>query len=313
MRLLHLTGALASAALTGGLLMAGPADAAPTDPVDVRPERTIKGTKAGIKAFEHVELAASGRTYVTNRNRIVVYGAKARGNARPLYRIAGKRTRLSKPRSIARDKDGRLYVANGNNRVLVFGKRARGNVKPIRVLRTRAYVGLLSITPTNRLMLSASSRTTGLTSIRIYRRAASGDEKPVREIGGPKAYVNGMYDLKMNVDRRIWVPFGEEGTIWVFAPGANGDVAPERKIQGEWPGMLWEPDVLDFDRAGRAYLGLHGGEIYILPRDAAGKTTPLRVVSEARHLWIDGLSVSRTGKVAVTYKNRIVIYPRLVR
>ncbi|WP_262848710.1 hypothetical protein [Mumia quercus] len=303
------SGLVAVAALTGGLLVSSPAEAAPTDPVDVRPERTIKGAKAGAKDFRAVHLSTSGRTYVTDfaRNRIVVYGAKARGNARPLYRIAGKRTRLFQPRSIARDSDGRLYVANGNKRVLVFGKRARGNVRPIRVLRTGAYIGSVSMTPHKRMLV------VGWGFLRIYRRSAAGDAQPLREIAGPKTELVGRIDAKMNVDRRIWATFGEGEFITVFAPGAKGDVAPERKITGEWP-SLWEPEVLDFDRAGRAYVSLHWGHVYVLPRTASGETTPLRVVSNARHGSINGLSVSRTGKVAVSaYKNRIVIYPRLIR
>ena len=401
----------AGAALTGGLLVAGPAEAAPVAPVDVRPERTITGTKAGAKPPWDVHLSTSRRTYAADfhRDRVAVYGAKARGKARPLYTLRGKRTGLFEPRGIARDSRGRLYVANGNKRVLVFGKNARGNVRPIRVLRAGMPVGSVSMTPDNRLMVagstaikiyrrSASGKATpvrqiagdkaqlngaydakmnvdgrvwvafgeaelisvfapgangnkrvlvfgknargnvrpirvlragmhigsvsmtpdnrlmvaGSTAIKIYRRSASGNATPVRQITGDKAQLNGAYDAKMNVDGRVWVAFGEAELISVFAPGANGNVAPERTITADWAGPgLWEPELLSFDRAGRGYVGLHSGHVYVLGSTATGDATPQLVLSNRRHGHVDGLSVSRTGKVAVTGGNKITLYPRV--
>lgn len=298
----------AGAALTGGLLVAGPAEAAPVAPVDVRPERTITGTKAGAKPPWDVHLSTSRRTYAADfhRDRVAVYGAKARGKARPLYTLRGKRTGLFEPRGIARDSRGRLYVANGNKRVLVFGKNARGNVRPIRVLRAGMPVGSVSMTPDNRLMVAGS------TAIKIYRRSASGNATPVRQIAGDKAQLNGAYDAKMNVDGRVWVAFGEAELISVFAPGANGNVAPERTITADWAGPgLWEPELLSFDRAGRGYVGLHSGHVYVLGSTATGDATPQLVLSNRRHGHVDGLSVSRTGKVAVTGGNKITLYPRV--
>ncbi|MDD9348309.1 fibronectin type III domain-containing protein [Mumia sp.] len=308
MRRTHFVGIAASAALAGGLLVSAPAEAAPGDPVSVRPERTIIGTKAGAKPPWDVHLSASGRTYAADfhRDRVVVYRAGARGKARPLYSLRGARSRIFEPRGIARDSVGRLYVANGNKRVLVFGKNARGNVRPIRVLRTGMAVGSVSMTPDNRLMVAGSN------GIKIYRRSASGTAKPVRQIAGDKAELGGVIDVKMNVDGRIWATFGEGEFISVFAPGANGNVAPERRITADWPGAgLWEPEPLAFDRAGRAYIGLHSGHVYILGPSATGEATPQLVVSNRRHGHVDGLSVSRTGKVAVTGNNRITVYPRL--
>ncbi len=207
---------------------------------------------------------------------------------------------------IARDSRGRLYVANGNKRVLVFGKNARGNVRPIRVLRAGMPVGSVSMTPDNRLMVAGS------TAIKIYRRSASGNATPVRQIAGDKAQLNGAYDAKMNVDGRVWVAFGEAELISVFAPGANGNVAPERTITADWAGPgLWEPELLSFDRAGRGYVGLHSGHVYVLGSTATGDATPQLVLSNRRHGHVDGLSVSRTGKVAVTGGNKITLYPRV--
>ncbi|MBW9208607.1 fibronectin type III domain-containing protein [Mumia sp. zg.B21] len=306
MRRVTFVGIAASAALAGGLLVSAPAEAAPGDPVSVRPERTIIGTKAGAKPPWDVHLSASGRTYAADfhRDRVVVYRAGARGKARPLYSLRGSRSGVFEPRGVARDSAGRLYVANGNNRVLVFGKNARGNVRPIRVLRAGMAVGSVSMTPDNRLMVSGSG------GVKIYRRSASGNAKPVREISGDKTQLQYAFDVRMNVDGRIWATFDEAEILTVFAPGAKGNVAPERTITQEGPG-LWEPELLAFDRAGRAYIGTHEGHVTVLRHDATGRPAPLFVLSDRRHGHVNGLSVSRTGKVAVSGRNKIVVYPRL--
>ncbi|MGH1564750.1 hypothetical protein [Mumia sp. DW29H23] len=301
MRLLVLSSAVAATAVTGGLLSAAPASGVAPEPVEVRPERTISVPAAGP-----VHLSAAGRSYTLDfqGRAIVVYGAKARGKARPLYRIRGSRSGIFWPMGIARDAGGRLYVANGNQRVLVFSASARGNARPIRVLRTGMYIGAGIAVRGERLMVSGGA------GIAIYRRTASGDAAPLRRIAGEKAQLRGLLDADMNVDGRIWAVFGEGAFATVFAPGARGDVAPERTITQDRP--LWDVESVGFDRAGRAYIGQHDGEVTVLRHDAKGQATPVLSLARTPLGGIGGLSVSRTGKLAVTSGSSITVYPRLL-
>ncbi|MFD1827543.1 fibronectin type III domain-containing protein [Mumia zhuanghuii] len=264
----RLVGAVAGAALAGGVLAAAPAEAAAAaEPVDVRPERTIIGTRGGVNPWD-ILLTASGRVYASDyhRHRVVVYGARARGNAKPLYRLQGPRTRIVNPGGLSRDAKGRLHVFS-DRRILVFAKNARGNVRPVRQMRPRP--------------------------------------NPIPD----KA--RGAYATERNVDGRLWVGWGEEGFIEVFAPGAGKDAKPERKITVDRPG-LWEPEMLRFDRAGRVYVGTHTGEVDVLSPNANGVTKPLFTLSNARQSHIDGMSMIRSGKLAVSDGRKIVVYPRLL-
>jgi hypothetical protein len=80
---------------------------------------------------------ANDRLYISNvgNNSITVYLHSASGNSRPMFIIAGPKTKLNNPGTLSLDALGNLYVANrGSASVLVFAHGANGNVAPIRTL-----------------------------------------------------------------------------------------------------------------------------------------------------------------------------------
>jgi sugar lactone lactonase YvrE len=165
--------------------------------------------------------ARASRVYVTDycKNAIFGFPAQSNGSQSPIIRIAGANTTLKNPFGLYVDTvRRRIYVANtGTSSVLTFPINASGNVKP-------------------------SSTISG----------------PVTSLVNPE----GVY---VDDHGNIWVantgapspspsaspsPSPSPGIIDRFAPGANGNVAPQLTIAGantklNNPGGLWEDSAGD--------------------------------------------------------------------
>jgi hypothetical protein len=83
----------------------------------------------------------------------------------------------------------------------------------------------------------------GNNSITVYPHTASGNVAPVKVIAGPKTGISDPGQLALDGQNNLYVANGKFGTtsispaILVFAHGANGNVAPIRKIAGSHTGL----------------------------------------------------------------------------
>jgi len=152
--------------------------------------------------------------------------------------------------------------------------------------------------------------------VQVYRKGASGDEKPKRILMGDKTRLSDSHGLALDIKNKLlyvnnWgnisdyrVPGSgrfESPSIAVFALNADGDTAPLRVIQGpktqlDWPGaMSVNPDNGDLyvaNDVGQSLLVFHSKD--------QGDVAPARVVKGAK----TGLSYP-TG-VFVDAKNKEV-------
>lgn len=130
--------------------------------------------------------------------------------------------------------------------------------------------------------------------VAVYRKGASGDEKPKRVIIGDKTKLSDSHGLAIDTKNKLlyinnWgnisdyrVPGSgrfEDPSITVFALNADGDVAPLRIIKGpktqlDWPGaMSVNPDT------GELYVANDMGQsIIVFPLDAEGDVAPTRAI-----------------------------------
>jgi len=110
---------------------------------NVKPIRQISGHRTGLwNPLGGIGLDGSGDLYVTGDGyrkpkAILVYRAGARGDAKPIRRIAGSKTQLDGVDGLALDARARVYVTttsplSGPTAVLVFAPNADRNVAPIR-------------------------------------------------------------------------------------------------------------------------------------------------------------------------------------
>ena len=120
--------------------------------------------------------------------------------------------------------------------------------------------------------------------ITIYQAGASGNTAPVRTIRGSNTMLVGPRSVAVDADGRIYV--GDllgAGTnkVAVFAPGADGNVAPERVLIGDNTLINW-PQGLAVDSTGRIYVANKGSNsITVYAPGSDGNTSPIRIIQGA--------------------------------
>jgi hypothetical protein len=111
-----------------------------------KPLRIIEGPETGLTDPLGIAVDARERIFVTNTKKeparhVLVFGARAHGNAAPQYEIAGGKTQLVGPNGIALDKSGAIFVTNfsyvGKQSILGYAAGSRGDVAPSRKIRGR--------------------------------------------------------------------------------------------------------------------------------------------------------------------------------
>jgi hypothetical protein len=95
-------------------------------PADRPPIRVLSGARTGLESPIAIALDTMGTLYVLNAGArgdgsITVYAPGALGDAAPLRTITGPRTGLARPRALAVDARGFLYVANAPNDEMCYG------------------------------------------------------------------------------------------------------------------------------------------------------------------------------------------------
>ena len=103
---------------------------APSASGDAPPIASIAGSNTGIVSPRRLA-DFRGKSYLTQPDKVLVFGSHANGNVPPIRTIAGPNTGLTDAQDVATDAAGRIYVADrAANAVFVFGAYANGNVAP---------------------------------------------------------------------------------------------------------------------------------------------------------------------------------------
>lgn len=252
------------------------------------PVASITGSKTAMNYVEGVAMDSRGDLYVTNlvSNTITVYASGSQGNVAPIRTIGGSETQLSVPWSLALDGSDSLYVTNlgpvscGCPSVTVYLPRANGNVKPIRVITGTKT----KLSEPNGVALDQSGRiyianSCCPSSIRVYGADANGNVAPVRTIAGGNTQLNGPNAVVLDSTGYIYVTNLNSYTVAVFAPGANGDVAPARLLDNGVVG----PFGIALDENEKIYVtnvGFDSGSPSVIVYAAAanGHVPPLRTI-----------------------------------
>jgi len=226
---------------------------------DVPPVRTVSGPKSGLSAPLGIALNRRGNLYVANgprpkgRGAVRVYGSAASGYAAPVRLLTGPATGLDQPGDVAFDSRGDMYVVNtdwqGAGFVTVYGPEVNGNAAPTRIITgpntllrrpIKLAVGLgdtLYVLNAFRWWKYGTENVT----VTVYAPGAAGDVEPVRSIvvNAGRRSAGGRLGLEwpegIAVDGwgTVYVAnYWPGNAVAVYAPGAEGDVAPTRLIQG---------------------------------------------------------------------------------
>lgn len=122
----------------------------------------------------------------------------------------------------------------------------------------------------------------GTDSVTVYAPDASGNSAPIRTIQGSNTQLVGPRSITVDADGRIYVGdlFGAgSDKVAVFAPGADGNVAPERVITGDNTMISWAQG-LAVDSTGRLYVANRNtSTIAVFAPGSDGNITPLRLIN----------------------------------
>jgi len=189
--------------------------------------------------------------------------------------------------------NGDIYSVENDigDSIVVFKNNANGDAEPIRKLNVthRAYAMAVD-EETDEFYLSVQYPP----QVAVYRKQASGNEKPLRLIQGESTRLSDAHGIAIDAKNKLlfvnnWgnisdyrIPGSgrfEAPSITVYKLDADGDTPPARVIQGQktqinWPGAM----AVDPDR-GELYVANDMGQSLIVFREADnGDVQPARVV-----------------------------------
>lgn len=210
---------------------------------NVAPSRVIAGAATGLDSPRSVTAGPDGTLYVGQisaaGSSVLVFAPGATGNVAPTSVLSGANTGLSWPTGLALDSTGRLYVANRSaDSVTVYAPGVSGNSLPLRQI-SGANTGLAD--PESVLIkedgsLLVGNGAGGAGTITHYASGATGNATPIGTIGGTTAGLVYPWSLALDSAGDLYVAdsdgFAGPHRITVFAPDADGDVAPLLRLTG---------------------------------------------------------------------------------
>lgn len=176
---------------------------------------------------------------------------------------------------------------------------------------------------------STSSTQDRYGQVLIFAAGAHNVATPVGVLAGTQTQLGGSAGMALASDGTLYVsntganPTYFDGSITIYAPGAQGNVAPTRVIAGHNTGLV-DPVGLALDSAGYLYVAngyfitdqtgnnTFTGEILVFAPGANGDVAPVRTISGSNTLFTGpayGIAVDSQGWIYVTDRDILVFAP----
>src|SRR5437870_776194 len=237
------------------------------------PDRALEVSRAALRTIQDTDSiytavavdARSNEVFLQDNNKWAIRVFDRLENTPPNARlsepkrvISGPKTQLQFNSAVYIDpNNGDVYSVENDtgDSIVVFNHDANGDVEPIRELHV-AHRGFAVAVDEDaqEIYLSVNNPP----QVAVYRKMASGEEKPVRVVRGEQTRLADSHGIAIDLKNRLvfvnnWGNFTTEGTtsggrsdppsITIYAMDANGDTAPLRVIQGpktqlNWPGIM---------------------------------------------------------------------------
>lgn len=278
---------------------------------NVAPAATIAGNLTGLASPFGIVGDSAGSLHVGNIDggsggggSITSYASGASGNVTPVATITGPNTGLTRPSgsvgAVALGPGLRIYAAGfaNYNSVTVHRATDTGNASPLATIsgsNTQLnWPGGAAIDAAGKLYV-VNSQTPSVT---VYAAGATGNVAPIAAITGPRTGLNAPGQVAVDARGTVFVanggtPGSDVGSVTIYAPGANGNVAPSRTIAGPATG-LYQPHGIAVDGNGRIYASNscrapiaciqqphHDDTIVVFAPGASGNVAPVATISGA--------------------------------
>lgn len=200
----------------------------------------------------------------------------------------GTSARLVAPRPASATTLYGLYAANFNaGSITEYTLHASGNAVPVRTIHG-PHTGLgnvrdVAVDPSGYIYAVNLS---GPFFINVFAPTANGDATPVRQITGLTTMLSDPLAIALDAQGYLYVANQTEGgppeaSILVFAPGANGNVAPVRQIFGAGEAIKLAVDGGGnlIVASGLLFNSTTPNQILVYAPGANGNATPIRHIS----------------------------------
>ena len=227
--------------------------------IDRAPERVIKDQ---YPSFSAVAInAEENMLVVTDENLYQILEYDRRENTPPQARLTEPKRIISGPNTRAEMMCGvyidpvtkEVYVLNNDtqNWLPVFPRDARGNATPSRYLAApHGTFGIAVNEETQQMFMTVQHQN----SVVVYRKQASGDEKPLRTIAGSDTQLEDPHGIALDVKNKL-IFVSNFGNAQVSPPGSRGG-----------------------RRAAETYGKFEPPSITVYPLEASGNVKPLWII-----------------------------------
>ncbi len=243
--------------------------------------------------------------YIANRGAgtISAYLPDSQGAVSPVLTIGGSQTGLSDPWAVAFDRNGSLYAQNylSSADTDVYAPQANGDVAPTSVVQGNGRDSEAIAVDSQGNVYVARNQPPG---IEVFAPGSSGYTTPIHTIT-PDGYatslsVDGNDNLIAAVTGTPNASAGNNGVaIETFAPGADGNATPIRRISGSatelgntgaWGGLCEVAPMVHLTfspHTGRLYVGVSycgsagtgTPHVSVFPGDGDGNIAPVRTIA----------------------------------
>jgi len=275
------------------------------------PILSIAGDQTRIADPGGIAVDPDGNIYVTNSDSssdsIGVFKADADGNVAPSYTIESP-TEVSSPSSVAIGPDGKIYVANGggqevppegSNAITVYPPGSYANVAEIATISGAdsgdktgiSFPEAIAVDAHGKIYLADSGGEKMSARIAVFAANSDGNVPPIATIAGDKTGLAEPSGLALDSSGDLYVlndTGGDDnsGSITVYPPGANGNVAPKATIADgahDKNTQLNTPRGLALDSAGNIYVTNAPGNdtVTIYAAGKFGNVAPVKIISGA--------------------------------
>jgi len=196
-------------------------------------------------------------------------------------------------------KNGDVYSVESDigDRMVVFSRESNGNVAPKRILQTPHRVYNIAVDETKQELFVTVEYPP---QVVVYRKNASGDEKPIRTLEGDGSGLDAPHGIAVDEKNRLlyvntWghhSNFRVAGTgayfppaIKVYSLDANGPTAPLRVISGDKTQLNWPASMKLNPETGELYVANDIGASVLAFKNVAtvqGNVAPARVLKGSK-------------------------------